>query len=342
MPENSPNQRPSSRKTQRYRQQGEHVDQSKRNLLKILGVGGAAIAVGGTGVALKVLTTPTNGGPDNSGYNKVSAYEGLTPENQAIRRQLEGFNREIIKNPAKMVELAPTIGAMGVEFFCKEMGYDQNRYKGRITYLSNTEYVKAKLEDSGCIETDTTDDEAGTIKIDQSDLVLINRDAILHRGSNRSLLNPQAAFDLFGTIIHELHHASSPVVDNPDNSSTKLRGMGILMPDPKSSRGGQICFATDRQQLEETVVQDSTDRMVKKLGIVINTGDDYRAWVQSYQTAVVDKLFGGDHKPLLALQQQTKPAEFLSLVGQKLGAEPQDAKATGENYLIDAILYRKF
>jgi hypothetical protein len=339
MAESTTGERPPSKRTQRYKQQ-DHVDESKRSLLKLLGIGGAAVAIGGTAAVIKGISS-IPGNPDKKMPNQVE--EPLSPENKRMSDRLVTFNKEIYKNPTKMAELAPIIGGLAVEYFCQEMGYDPGRYRGRISYLSGHEYVKAVNEQSGCVVTQTTDDEAGTIKIDEKDLMLVNRDVLLYSDAQQHHISPSAAFNVFGVVIHELHHASSPIVDNPENGVIKFRGLGMLMPGPSTeSKQGMICYGADRQQLEESVVQDSTDRMTEKLGFKIRASDEYANWVRAYRSGVIDRLFNGDHRALLSLQQQSKAEEFFALVGQKLDASKAGAADRGNNYLKDVILQGKY
>ena len=137
---------------------------------------------------------------------------------------------------------------------------------------------------------------------------------------------------LFGAVIHELHHLTTPILQNPSsqNPEEKIRGLVRLKPDHTRNNNDLICYLINRIQLEEAVVEHSTQSMLAKLGIV--SPGVYARWVQAYQKGIVTKLFNGDHKSLLMLHQQTKPDEFFRLIGQKLGSDSEGAIKKGSEY----------
>ena len=257
--------------------------------------------------------------------------------------QLTQLNEEILKNPNQIKEIAPKVGHLVVQYFCSEMGYNPKDYEGKLLYEDNEEYLHNRAEESGCITKGNVDDEYGRVQVDKNELA-INLGKVLYHDVSKKEIQKFPALSLFGTILHELHHVTAPILPDPDSTEPngKLRGMGKLMPNPENSRENYICYGGLRKQLEEAIVLDSSERMERKLNIGGQTANQYTRWRVAYRAGVIDKLFGGDNKPLLKLHQQTRQAEFFGLVGKMLGATEAQAQDIGEKYLTDVMVNNIF
>ncbi len=300
----------------------------KRRLLKAIGIATlATIATGGIRIDLPGQKTPG---------------EIQSPELLAYQKRLNTLNQEILRNPQNLKEIAPRIGQLAIEFFSGEMDYNPQEYEGKTKYKWDNEYQISQKEESGCIELQTSDDEYGYVNVVRDDLS-INLDKVLYglpEDKTRKVIQPYPAFALFSTLIHELHHLTSPFMPDPDSNDPRIRIRGLVFFEPnlEFSKPRYTCYDSYRTQLEEAVVQDSTDRMTQKLGFQLKPDKDYQLWVQRYRIGVLEKFFDGDNQPLLKLHQQTKPREFFTVVGQKLGAPSQEAAAIGESYLRNLLL----
>ncbi|TSC86369.1 MAG: hypothetical protein G01um10147_892 [Microgenomates group bacterium Gr01-1014_7] len=332
---------PSSKRTQRYQQQVEQPN--KRTLLKVLGIGGAAAALGGVGLAWKALSQPkseTPPRPPTSPPVPTSTQELLPRETiQYYQRELQNLNQEVFRNPQSFKEIAPRIGNLAVAYFCSEMGYDPKEFEGRIKYLWSDDHKRIRLEESSCIIQNTPDDQYGGIMLDK-DWLGVNLTTILYGFPHEGKPRGTAAITLFSTLIHELHHLKAPLLDDPEinEPGVKIRGVGRLRPVPGNSKTDLVCYEAVRKSLEEAIVEESTDRMVSKIGIGRSPIEDYSRWVSNYRRSILNPLFNGDNKPLLRLHQQSKPKELFELVGIKLGATKQtDARKMGEDYLVKVL-----
>jgi hypothetical protein len=337
---NKDNPPPSSRRTQRYQQQ--NVEQPhKRTLLKVLGIGAGLTGLGGIGLAWKTLTDPKTEratpaqSPTNSGFQFKPTPETAISQYENIKRRLHDLDKRMSLSSDSFKELAPAIGDIAIQFFCKEMDYDPKNYQGKINYLSDQEYKKAKIENANCIIDKVENDLAGVL-VNRSE-VNLNLDRILYPIQNQKIAIENPAIGLFGVIIHELFHVTTPLVPDPEDSSNLLRGLGILKPDPIHNKGDLTCHIAFRAQLEEAIVEDATVRLINKVGIG-GISPSYESWVNRYRRGVVDRFFNGNNMPLLRLHQKSASIEFFRLIGEKLGVfSPEAQKQAGESYLTTLI-----
>ena len=333
--------RPSSKRTQRYQQSPKEGHRIGRGTF----IAGGLAALGGgiwglsrlfqTGnQEVKPILNPIH-------PSRTLTPEPIKPEYLGLANQLRQLDQEVSRNPQDFKELAPKIGALAVEMFCKEMGYNPQNYEGRVSYLWNDEYQKALREGASCI---ITQDElsVGRASIDKN-AVSINLDMVLYASITTQVLQESPGLNLFGAVIHELIHASAPLIPDPESPTglDKLRGLGILKPNPQNNKGDLTCYDSFRSYLEEAVVEDATDRIQLKIGVG-GVAPDYAVWIQRYRQGIVDRFFNGDNKPLLRLQQQSNSSAFFTLIGEKLGHSGPKARLEGELYttrLIEQGIY---
>ena len=334
--------RKSSQRTQRYQSLPHNADDpGRRNFIKNIGKGlGAAGLLGlvGWGTSRLFQTGNQEVKPTSTPIypNRTLTPEPIKSEYLGLANQLRQLDQEVTRNPQNFKELTPKIGALTVEFFCKEMGYDPKKYEGRLRYQNNNEYQTSRANESSCITLDNNDDEFGRVQIDRDDLT-INIEKILYgKDLNNKKLQQYPAYSLVAILIHELHHLTAPALPTAD-PQTKIKGMAAFIPNLEKNKPGFICYDSFRVQLEEAIVQDSTDRITQKLGINQPAAERYRLWVERYRIGVLARFFNGDNKPLLRLHQQTRQEEFLKLIGEKYGAPPDKAIQAAENYLKNLI-----
>lgn len=239
-------------------------------------------------------------------------------------------------------EVAGQIGDLAVKYFFKEMDYDLDRYNGRLYFVRNSDYEKKKQEITGCIETDTAEDEYAFTGVSSQDMVFNLSSHLVYTDSK--LISANHAQQLFSDVLHELHHAAPPVLQEIDTPAPeKWRGLTFLEPKLEKSQANNVCYRVERGPLEEAIVTDSTNFMLERLGLTNMVGkpaEDYRMWVKRYREGIVDKLFGGDHKPLLRLHQQTRQNAFFSLIGEKLRAPSNQRAEAGEEYVHRVLLVK--
>lgn len=288
---------------------------------KVFLIKGAAL-LGLTGLATKI------------GFDVFGSKEPPPPE--ALIQKLQQLDREILSNPQQFPELAPEIGQLALDYFNKEMGYGPEKYTGQIHYLWREDFEKKRREAvSGCIEVDVRKEEEGFV-VPGSQEIVLDLTSALKTG------NP--AIITFMSTLHELHHAIPPMInlyDDEGNYDT-INGVLVLVPSTDNSKPGLVCHQNMNGMLEEAIVQDSTNRMLKKMRIKLGSSPQYDLWEERYKKGIIDRLFKGDHKPLLELQQASQLDEFTSLIGKKLGASPEKAFSAGKNYLVDVFENGKY
>lgn len=337
MPNSIEGREPTSRRAKRQQQRQKpapnSVDNPQRRLfLKGLGVSLLAAA---TGIGLNQLFGSQPKEPANSSENPPS-------EISSFRNKLIALNKEAyaaaMMDPNKFKEIAPRVTNLAVALFCKEMDYDPIRYEGKLSFEWSNDYLKKRRDLSSCIDTTTPDDEYAFTTGDSQE-IFFNLTKHLYADANNQTPLQDAAIMLFYTTLHELHHVSSPVIslDSQDGPPVKQRGLGLLIPRSTGNKPGLQCYGTNRVQLEEAIVEHSTQKILNKLNISTLAASSYKTWVERYQKGIVDKLFKGDHVQLLRLHQQTNQDEFFRLIGQKVGTPLEGATKVGEDYAYRVI-----
>lgn len=258
--------------------------------------------------------------------------EPTSDEAKHYQTTLSELDRKII-DIESFEEIAPQVGELAVEYFSQEMGYDARSYQGRLHFLRDGDYKK-RMRETGCIERPSDESQIAFVHALLPDM-FFNLNAHLEISRNRAQM-------LFQSILHELFHVSAPTLVNTETTpQTKTKGLLILQPNPEKSKPGDICHDTLAFPLEEAIVTDATDRMLQKLGLKKMLPDhdkDYKMWVERYRRGIIDKLFGGDHKPLLDLHQETRQQDFFSLIGQKLGDPAGQAARVADEYTYQVLI----
>lgn len=335
IPEGKEPQRKSSKRTQRYQQ--TQVEQPNKRLLLKAGLGLLGLASFGGLAAITLgrresATSPKTPVPAHPTI--TVATENLSPEALTYQAKLSALNHEIRSNPNSFKEIAPKVTELALEYFLKEMQYDKSRYNGKFHFHCQEEYTRKIQNDPDCIDRGMDENTGAASSVDSEDIEF-NLTNILRATAQTNLANQGPAFELFAVALHELHHATPPIIKIEDSSQNKkiLRGLTPLIPKRQDENGGYVCSQTIRIELEEAIVEDSNQRMLQKLGLISDPDEVYKKWIRLYRQGVIDRLFNGDNKPLLNLQQQSKDQEFFSLVGQKLGFSTDQAAKQGESYL---------
>lgn len=346
MPDSIEGREPTSRKARRQKQREEFKKQhqqienpSRRLFLKGLG---AVLLTAAAGGAYQIFGPKSHEQPRSTSTVVPTGGEATSIEQKDYRNRLIDLNNETyaaaLKDPNKFKEIAPKISDLAVAFFCQEMDYDPIRYKGKLSFEWNNDYLKKRQDISTCIDTTTPDDEYAFTTGDSQEIFFNLTKHLYENVQNQTPLQDIAVV-LFYTTLHELHHVSSPVIslDNQNGPPIKQRGLGLLLPRSAGNKPGFQCYGANRIQLEEAIVEHSTQKMLNKLAISTIAASSYKTWVERYQKGIVDELFRGDHTQLLKLHQQTNQDEFFRLIGQKVGVPPELEAQAGEKYAADVI-----
>lgn len=229
-------------------------------------------------------------------------------------------------------EYFPKIADLATAFFSRQMGYDRKRFEDSIFFLNENEFSTIAY-DKSCDDIPSPAVGASTP---------INEEKIYIRKKRISEAK-SPLLTTFSYILHELHHVSAPLEKyNPPIQVTGLdkpvsykRGLlaAILRDDEKNTSEKEcLDLYTYRINLDEAVVQDSTDRLLLLLGIAMS--HDYKEWVSLYRDNVLNRFYNGDNKELLSYQQKTQSSFFFQSVGEKLGVkEPHEQIDAGDNFL---------
>lgn len=272
-------------------------------------------------------------------HNKEAVGQEPLPREtiQYYQTQLKRLNQEVLDNPQAFKELAPRIGQLAVTYFCSEMGYDPRTYEAKMFYEWGEEFNRVRNEKSGCIQTNTREDVVASTTFKAHEIIF-NLTTALYLDPKDKKISNDPVISLFAATIHELFHASAPskTMENKE-LEIKQRGVGILIPRSEQSSDNGLCYTNARRSIEEAVVEDAAQRMMRRIGFPtkLAIGSDYDIRVNRYRKGVIDRLFGGNHMPLLKLHQQTKQEECFTLIGEKLGYNGSErAVQEGEKYML--------
>ncbi len=259
--------------------------------------------------------------------------EEFTGEADQTKAYLKKWEDEVKGLPELPEEYFPKIADLATAFFSRQMGYDKERFKNNIVFQNEDEFSTIAY-DKSCNDIPSPAVGAST-PIDKEKIAYIRKKRI--NKANSPLLTA------FSYVLHELHHVSAPLekYDPPiqiiglDKPVSYKRGLlAAVLRDGEKNTPEKECIDlyTYRINLEEAVVQDSTDRLLLLLEIAMS--HDYKEWVSLYRDSVLNRFYNGDNKELLSYQQKTQSSSFFQSVGEKLGIkEPHEQIDAGDNYL---------
>lgn len=339
-------QRISSRKTLRYKRlQQQKADEKRRMILKA-GLGAVGLATTGGLVGLTRLFGRQEPTPIPAKTTKplnehmTTPQETPSPETLKVKADLLNLNQEVLKNPQNFKEIANKIGSLAINYFCQEMDYDPKSYEGKTFFEWGEDYLGVRNEKNDCISTYMREDNVGTVTYNRNEMIF-NLTVALYPDQKNKQLNNYPAISLFAAIVHEALHASPPNKSEANKDiEVKLRGMGTMVPAPSSSGWIGLCYVNARKPLEEAIVEDASQRLMRRLGLPTNVdpNSDYYMWVSRYRMGVIDRFFAGDHITLLKLHQQTKQEDFFKLIGERMGLPPEKQAQEAEIYLSRLLL----
>lgn len=283
------------------------------------------IIAGGLGLAIIAVATPL---AINYYLHHLDEIEHSPTPTLEHLRQLDSS----IKGDAGQLEkLAPVIGEMAINYFCGELGYQRNQFPGTYHYEWQDDYIKNRDAEKYCSNSTDPIDQAAYTNLQAND-THFNLTRFFHDGSQISKLS---ATKLFSLALHEAHHNKAPFLDvnppqeTPDDSSklklfiTKRRGFVVTSPNTKDKLPGRECYYTGFVPLDEAVVEDSTRRMINKLGFSLK--NSYDKWVDIYRSQIVDRFFNRNYLVPLRMHQRSDEVGFFSEIGRQLGSGQQRA-----------------
>lgn len=257
------------------------------------------------------ISAVTIGLPLAVDYANREALLGFSGEVEQTKTYLAKLRKEV-KGAFGILpkEYFPQIADLAIAFFSRQMGYDRRRFEGKITLLDSGSYFEKIKEFMECGNEATVIDDPKNIPM----FTEFSGDKIY---VNAQFKNYNQVHETFGTFLHELHHAAPPPRwDEEKKAYTK--GLIVLKKGSSLATSGKECLlGYEGGEEEEMVVQDSTKRLLALVAF-----SSYQApsvYMEAYRRNVLDSLYGGDHRELLAYQQQSRPADFHRSIGAKLG-----------------------
>jgi hypothetical protein len=270
--------------------------------------------------------------------------EDRPSETASIVDQLKYSDSVIKQHPDRAVDEAKRIFTLAARDVCTEVLCDPRKFDGTNIYLSDFDFQNRSRINSGCKNPQIPTDVQATAGAFDNQIIFNISGLTLNLVSKQPWTNP--AETIYLESGHEILHANTPlkepnfpqfITDSKTGQQVKVdlnKGLGSWVETPSDALPGRKCYTLYRQQIEELIVQDAIERITRRAGIT-NLPPVYPRLTLLYRSRVLEPYFGGDNRPLLLLQQQSDQVHFFSLIGEKLGAEPDlfDQAAKGEGYL---------
>lgn len=307
-----------SRRQQKRRQ--DEVDLLRRKL--ILG-GLATAALVGTGI----------------GFYEWSKPEEFSGEMEDTKRRLNSFRNEIGSDPQKLRANAQKIVNLASSYLSTQMQqifpqlkdqYEKNKIKSRYVILDEKGLEEAS-KSCGRVVTD----DSGTF-IGREDKIYISPEKSWKKNQNKNL-----AVDVFFRLaVHEGIH-SLPVkrifsqeynIPNIKEHLDFAHGLSAYQIDKSTDQFGNPCDLQVFHMLEEAITEDTTVRLLTKLGGPILMASNYINAVNDYKQHLLP-LLQNDYRNGLLFHQTSNPFGFFKEIGKGLGeTDPEWQAAAGINF----------
>lgn len=269
-------------------------------------------------------------------------------EDKPLYQQLQDLDRRARENPRSFEEVAKRTVTLAINAFSGEYGYNAQEFKDRFSLEPMRDFNRV-LESRRSCQDEYRPAEGSAYTETRTNQIHVALDMYQYLNpANRSLRLQPAAL-LFQGAVHELHHSQAPLLKlEPQRRLpisekgdfavvTAVKGVNAFSPVPESNYGGRECFRRLGMFMEEAVVEDATLRIMGKYHIQSSDPSVYRVFVDKYRSAVIDRLFLGDHLPLLRLQQQSRRNDFFSEIGRRIDPSNPDFITSGENYMLSIL-----
>lgn len=265
---------------------------------------------------------------------------------QSLTEKLRGFDRAMAQNPDQVEVIVPHIAQLSADYFCQQISApcDPDALTKDIIILEPNAYVEFSKKEQGCKGTKGIPVSLGYSSPSRN-IISLNNEFLFYRDRSKSQRWANPSFVISHTLIHEYHHVNPPIkktsnkikrTDPATNQQFLIdfeKGMLSYIIDSKDAKPGLTCYKSIRMQVEESVVEDSTLRMLDSLGLDPQFLS-YEDWVTTYRNNVLSPYFQGDNSILLNYQQNSDIEGFFSELGIKLGdRNPKTQALTGEGYL---------
>lgn len=267
---------------------------------------------------------------------------------KVLRENLDFLNNQILKQPENSRFYLNQVLRLAVTYFGRELDIDPSPLFNSFSLEEEQLFFQRMVEIRGCKNSDVPLDNRGYVH-PLENIAHIDLDFILYRDVKRKAPRPDAGTFLLAEALHELHHLNSPLkpLDPPELIPDSARGqiaMAIwqkglisLAANKDKSLPQKTCWTSYRYQLEEAVTQDSTDRMLDKIGLTMTELGQYETYVRIYRRQVLERLYKGNNRSLLLLQQATQKDQFFASIGQKLNAPQGKEALAGESYVANLL-----
>lgn len=264
---------------------------------------------------------------------------------------LDNLDAQIAAKPESTLFSLNQAIKMATRYFELEMGITPSSFTGNFSLEEESLFLKRMAEINGCVQPSDASEIHGYLDA-LDNTAHLNLDFILYKDRVRKIRRSNPTAFALAEAIHELHHLRPPLkkLATPEQfisphsktliPATLQKGVVSFAESPKDSLPGKTCLIRYRYQVEEAVAQDSTDRMLAKIGIRMVELGNYDTYVQIYRRMILDPLFAGDHRPLLSLQQSTEKARFFASIGSRLSIPKGQEEKAGEDFLASLFVNR--
>lgn len=316
------------RRHERNRRRKSNSFEPERRRLILLG-GGAIVAASGTILYGLYLQRSETG-------------------DKPLNEQLQDLDSKARENPGSFEEIAKKTVTLAINAFSGEYGYNAQEFKDRFSLERIRDFNSVFERERSCLDEYRPAQGSAYNNASTND-IHISLDAYQYWDLGTRTLRLQPATLLFQGAVHELHHLKAPLLklepprrlpvsDKGDFVIVAfVKGVNALSPVPELNYSGRKCFRKLGMFMEEAVVEDATLRIMGKYRIQSSDPSIYGVFVEKYRSAVIDRLFAGDHLPLLKLQQESRRNDFFAEIGRRIDPSNPDSLTSGENYMLSIL-----
>lgn len=277
----------------------------------------------------------------------VQSLETPTPRLHPIVIQLNSLNMKLIDNLETIKEVGPQISNLATDYYCQELNCNSNelaRLKNSFNFLENEDFQKKSKETNHCTDQQQYDLESGVggFYFFKDQKIYLNIERLLKQQNGNLRTNP--VYTIFDFSLHELGHARPPVLKQLENNQfvpftskeeeppkTIVHGVIRLIYTPSRNVDGKPCYIAYRYYVEEAVVDDNNERLLRKLNLPQSVVLSKQA-TRNYQQ-LINIYFQSDHSPLLNFHQKSQESNFVGNIGLALGHPRSLAVAEGDRFL---------
>lgn len=309
------------------------------------------ITLGFIAISTALLSIACSGQPSQAreSTRPSTAITATHPSDPTVIR-LNELNKALSEKPENITTIGPQISLLATDYYCTQLqcsSDELNRLKNSFEFLPNEDFQKQIIGTNWC----TTSDQdlqphqggfVGGFYYFRNRKIYLNSDGIIKGADGTPRKDP--GLILFDYSLHEIGHARPPVLQNSGDNKlvpyleneqdpplTIVHGILRYVYTPDRNLDGKPCYIVYRQYIEEAVIDDNNERLLKRLGLPKTTSASVEA-TRNYQV-IINQYFRGDPSILFSFHQRSEESNFVGNLGLALGYPQNEAANAGDRFL---------